>query len=229
MRRTAGFTLIELMIVVAIIAIIAAIAIPNLIAARLSANETSAIANLRSIATAQAQFQASARADQDGDGQGEFGFFSELTGRSNVRGTSSPMNPSVLSASFSLNSGGTNAWYVVSRSGYLFHIELPGASGVGIPENGSGTAWAAIGTLDDDLCETTWAVYTKPANYGATGNRSFFVNQQGDLTTTDEPRYTRFFSGPVQGAAFIAGSTNLTGKVAVGTVGGDGNVWKQVN
>ncbi len=51
-----GFTLIELMIVIAIIAIIAAIAIPNLLRARAAANEASAISSLRTLVSSQAMF-----------------------------------------------------------------------------------------------------------------------------------------------------------------------------
>jgi prepilin-type N-terminal cleavage/methylation domain-containing protein len=47
-----GFTLVEIMIVVAIIALLAAIAIPNLLRARITANESAAQANLRTISTA---------------------------------------------------------------------------------------------------------------------------------------------------------------------------------
>jgi len=53
MRTRKGFTLIELMIVIAIIAVIAAIAIPNLMRSKMESNAVSAIAGLRTISTAQ--------------------------------------------------------------------------------------------------------------------------------------------------------------------------------
>jgi prepilin-type N-terminal cleavage/methylation domain-containing protein len=53
-----GFSLIELMIVVAIIAIIAAIAIPNLLTSRMAANESAAIQNLRTLSSAEVGFAA---------------------------------------------------------------------------------------------------------------------------------------------------------------------------
>ena len=57
MRKQRGFSLIELLIVVAIILVIAAIAIPNLMTARVRANEAAAVATLRTINTAQTTYQ----------------------------------------------------------------------------------------------------------------------------------------------------------------------------
>ena len=60
MKRTqGGFSLIELLIVVAIILIIAAIAIPNFLRSRISANEASAVASIRQITTAEISYSIS--------------------------------------------------------------------------------------------------------------------------------------------------------------------------
>ncbi|MFM1921256.1 MAG: hypothetical protein RLZZ303_2890 [Candidatus Hydrogenedentota bacterium] len=70
MREKQGFTLIEMMVVVAILAIIAAIAIPNLMRSRVQANEASAIEDLSVICQAQISYNA---------GHMTFSSFADLT------------------------------------------------------------------------------------------------------------------------------------------------------
>ena len=236
MRRTeSGFTLIELMIVIAIIAIIAAIAIPNLLAAKLSANETAALATLRNLASCQAQIQTSGKIDVDNDGIGEYGTFFEMTGSAGVRKSidwatpyGTVVSPPILSPSLA----NVDANGFVTKSGYAFMIFLPSNAATALFANENGTKTTPTfkgGPVGTDIAETTWCAYGQPVARGNSGNRRFFVSQSGDVMQSAND-----VNGQQGVAATINGNSaytvnGITGAVAVGTKGLDSNIWKVTN
>ena len=218
-----GFTLVELMIVIAIIAIVAAIAVPNLIAAKIQANEAAAISVMRSISTAQAQFWRSQYADENGNGQGEYGVFGELSGVAGVRGGGSK-SPTDLTASLA----NVTTTGEVKRSGYVFRMYLPEAAGVGRGENPGGGMTA--GVLSPDLAELHWCCYAYPQNHDSSGRMTFFVSERSEITKADDSRYEGAGCAALRaGAAYVTGDlSHMTGAIAIGTRAADGNLWRPV-
>lgn len=107
-----------------VVPIIAAIAIPNLLESRVSANEAAAVATLKSgIFPAQIQFQGGAYADQDGDGIGEFGLLAELAGGP-VVGQRDELVLSLMTADFKAPTP--------ERSGYRYIVYLPDGQGAAL-------------------------------------------------------------------------------------------------
>lgn len=221
-RTTAsGFTLLELLIVVAVIAVLSSMAIPNMLASRMTANETVAVAALRSIIAAQLQCQSLCLVDRDGDGRGEALGLDELCGTHALRGGAPALAPSPLPQSLGLLN---NLGHVAGR-GYLLCLYLPDATG-----NGIAATPANSDAVDTDLAETHWTCVAWPQARTVTGNETYWTNHTGEILRTLGGRYDGRTLVPEAGAALLGSTPNsmLHGKVAANTIASDGNRWMTV-
>jgi type IV pilus assembly protein PilA len=152
MKKQNGFSLIELLIVVAIILIIAAIAIPNLMRSKMAANESSAISSLRTINTGEVTYATVYPG---------VGYSTDLP---SLGGT-----PAVCSAP-----GGAS-----SATACIIDDILATASTLGTAKSGyyyTYTLGVAVGGIN-----TAYTVTATPTVLGTAGQRYFFTDQSGVL------------------------------------------------
>ena len=151
MRKRKGFSLIELLIVVAIILIIAAIAIPNLLRARIAANEASAASSIRTMKSAQVTY--SSTYPQDG-----------------YSGTIIALGPPAAT--------GCPAGGPTSNSACLIDWVLANASTAATPKSGY---YFGLGVVSNGAINVGFTLGGAPAAFNQTGVRGFCSSQDNTI------------------------------------------------
>ncbi|HEY5619983.1 MAG TPA: type II secretion system protein [Vicinamibacterales bacterium] len=153
-RQSSGFTLVELLFVVAIIGLLAAISVPGLMRGRMSANEASAVASMRTLTSAQAAFASTC------GGGGYANSLSDLA-----------QPPPAGSAAFISADLAAADPAGVPKSGYVFTITGGGSSVIAAADTCNGAA-------DDSV--TQFFAQGDPSG-SSTGSRFFGADESGQI------------------------------------------------
>jgi prepilin-type N-terminal cleavage/methylation domain-containing protein len=170
----AGFTLVELLMVVGIIAIISALATPNLLRARLVANEASAISSMRAINSAESAYAAVCA----------FGGYA-VTIDDLAKAPAGSTNP-FISADLSANN--------IEKSGYFVNVGAGVSTAVITPSANTCNA-AANNAVGSYFAEA------HPASIGVSGQRSFGTDHRGGIF--QDPAGNAFTAATVMAATLV--------------------------
>lgn len=189
MKKNKGFTLIELMIVIAIIAIIAAIAIPGILSAIRSSNERNASASLKQVSNAQPMFRS-------GGGLGAYYYVADVAGLNWGKVPSATTNagyiadetmakaddaPKANGTNFDWDADGTNDWTIngtppaaaLPKSSYLFGK---------LTTDETAAAYAAVA---GGANTGKYGFYARPGTYPSSGRYQFHLNESGSVAQKD--------------------------------------------
>lgn len=229
--RSYGFTIIEIIIVITIIASLTAIVVPSYFSYKIHTNESAALTHIRNIGIAQNEMRARADVDQDGDGYGEYALLGELGGSVNIRSLASKrynmlsIMPPVAGKSYG------------EADGYCFRVYLPVPTGSSVVTDNGVTDPTSV-TANASLQENRYRVYAWPKVAGSTGKLVFMLDEKNALFAANNIKPTAVNNktylytqdqAPAYNAAFPTSDTVEFSATAVEGTGSDGMVWKKYN